>query len=649
VDISSICGRISAVPIELRIHGASGTPADQMIGGPVEADARFPEEPSTVLLPVGGDGTLLAYRWASQTSGSAASAMWLLLVPYMLINLAGWALPPASDRRHRLSVAALRIAGLLLTLVFALVTANGVIGVGAYQVVRGATSWETALALGVAVSALLMGLLWFATTRADAARNDRPYLRSPHIAVALWGVWATAVTAAVETSEGANPIGTMWLLPAALAALTAAACLWHGLEELTRLFGRVAVVAASVLLASVVTRPLPAGADLPATLTTIGGPLRGAVLAYVLSAVVVTALAWSTETPDAGPVVGTLLALAGSTGAAVGAGLVVLSGAAFGVRPAPSTEALAEAFFVGTMFVVAGAALHVWSHLEPAERRKERLFLTLVSVRDDPRPLLLVVTAVTLALAVVALGGFYGILPWLAGVGAAAAVLGSAVVAFRMGFRAAAAVLIGLGAILAAVVAFGVVGYGALAVGFTLVIPTVAVIVRVVGACRSEERRRTLAIPWDIGSFFSRRFHPFAPPTYRDVVERDLKMVIGQLRSTGETVIVSAHSQGSIVAAAALDSMVGDGVRLLTHGSPLASLYMRFFPISFPAEVPARIAVRPWVNLWRPTDPIGGAVRGADDRRVDDRHLRIHGGYWFPDEPEYARAVSELKQAESSG
>jgi hypothetical protein len=301
------------------------------------------------------------------------------------------------------------------------------------------------------------------------------------------------------------------------------------------------------------------------------------------------------------------------------------------------------------MLVVAGAAFHVWSHLEPAERRKERLFLTLVSVRDDPRPLLLVVTAVTLALAVVALGGFYGILPWLAGVGAAAAVLGSAVVAFRMGFRAAPAVLIGLGAILAAAVAFGLVAYGALAVGFTLVIPTVAVIVRVVGAWRSEDRRRALAIPWDIGSFFSRRFHPFAPPTYRDVVERDLKMVIGQLRSTGETVIVSAHSQGSIVAAAALDSMVGDGVLLLTHGSPLASLYMRFFPISFPAEVPARIAVRPWVNLWRPTDPIGGAVRGADDRRVDDRHLRIHGGYWLPDEPEYARAVSELKQAESSG
>jgi hypothetical protein len=368
----------------------------------------------------------------------------------------------------------------------------------------------------------------------------------------------------------------------------------------------------------------------------------------VVAAVVVTALAWSSDSPDAGPAVGTLLALAGSTGASIGAGLVVLSGAAFGVRPAPATEALAEAFFVGTMIVVAAAAFHVWSHVEPAERRKERLFLTLVSVRDDPRPLLLVVTAITLALGVVALGGLAEILPWLGAVGAGAAVIGSAAIAFRMGFRLAPAAVIGLGAVLGAVVAFDLVSFGALAVGFTLVIPTVAVVVRVIGAWQSEERRRTLAIPWDVGSFFSRRFHPFAPPTYRDVVERDLKMVLAQLRGTGETVIVSAHSQGSIVAAAALDSIGGDDVRLLTHGSPLASLYMRFFPISFPAEVAARIGVRPWVNLWRPTDPVGGAVRGADDRRVVDRHLRIHGGYWLPDEPEYARAVSDLSPAESS-
>jgi hypothetical protein len=68
-----------------------------------------------------------------------------------------------------------------------------------------------------------------------------------------------------------------------------------------------------------------------------------------------------------------------------------------------------------------------------------------------------------------------------------------------------------------------------------------------------DEDRRTLAIPWDIGSFFSRRFHPFAPPTYRDVVQRDLRRC--SPAPVPGPVVVSAHSQGSIVAAAALDSM----------------------------------------------------------------------------------------------
>ncbi|MEX1043814.1 MAG: hypothetical protein WD020_04190 [Acidimicrobiia bacterium] len=618
-----------------------------MIGGPAVPDDRFAGEPTTVLRPAGGDGSLLAYRWASRTSGSAASAMWLLLVPYMFLNLAGWALPPASDPRHRLAVASVRIAGLFLTLVFALVTANGVIGVGAYQVVRGPMSWAGALTLGVVVSALVMAILWFATTRAEDARNDRPYLRSPHIAIALWGVWATSITAAAEVSGSANPIGTMWVLPAALAVLTAAASMWRGLEDVTRLFGRVAIGASLVLLASVITRPLETMTELPETLVTLGGPLRGAVLAYAVSGIVVTALAWSRSHPDAGPAVGTLMALAGSTGAAVGAGAVVVSGAAFGVSAGSSAGLLAEAFAVGTVLVGAVASFHVWTHLEPGSTPLERLVRTAVSIRDDARPLLLAVPIITLAVGTVALGRIDGALEWLATGAVPVAILGLAAVGFRLGYRAVPVIILAAGAAVIGLVATGVVSLRAMAVGFTLVLPTLAVVARIGGAFRSDEQRRTLAIPWDVGSFFSRRFHPFAPPTYRDVVERDLKMVLAQLGRTHDRVVVSAHSQGSIVAVAALDSMPDTDVSLLTHGSPLAPLFMRFFPVSFPPEVPSRIAVRPWINLWRPTDPIGGPVRSSVDRRVEDRHLRVHGGYWLGDEPEYARAVGDLLAAES--
>jgi hypothetical protein len=613
-----------------------------MVEGPTSADERFGGEPSTVLGPVDGDGRLLAYQWASQTSGSASSAMWILLLPYMLVNVAGWALPPASDRRHRLSVAAVRIAGLLLTLLFALVIANGVIGVGAYQVVRTAMSWDLALTLGVAVSATVIAALWLATTRADRARNDRPYLRNPHIAVALWGVWATAVTAASEAGGGANPIGTMWLLPAALAILVAAASLWHGLEDVTRIFGRVAIVSSFALLASVVTRPLGSIESLPATLETLGGPLRGAILAYGVAAIGATALAWSSTHRDAGPAVGTLMALAGATGAAVGAGAVVVSGAVFGVTPSEATGALAEAFFVGTVCVITMVLIHGWTHLEPADQPRRRIFLTLVSVRDDSRPILLSVPAITLVMGALAIGGLHETLPWLGALASAAALSIAAALTWRLGYRAVSAGVVVMGLGVAAPVVTGILPFQVMAVAFTFVLPFMAVFMRILAALRDADRRRMLAIPWDVGSFFSRRFHPFAPPTYRDVVERDLKMVLSQLRGSGNQLVVSAHSQGSIIAISALHSLPVDDTALLTHGSPLASLYMRFFPISFPPEATSTVAARPWVNLWRPTDPIGGPVLAADDRRIEDPHLRVHGGYWFSDEPAYSKAVNDL-------
>jgi hypothetical protein len=617
-----------------------------MVGGPAAPDGDF--EADTVVRPIDGDGRLLAFRWASRTSGSAGSAMWLLLVPYMLLNLAGWALPPASDRRHRIAVATTRIAGLFLTLTFALITANGVIGVGSYQVLRRWISWDASLTFGIAASALIMGVLWFATTRADDARNDRPHLRAPHIAVALWGVWATAATAVAEAGDRANPIGTMWLLPASLAVLVAAASVWRGLEDVTRVFGRVAVGASGLLLLAVAVNPDELVGSPAPMLITIGGPLRGAVIAYAISALAATALAWSRTHRDAGPAVASLLALAGSTGAAVGAGAVVVAGSLFGVGPATAAGTLAEAFLIGTMLVLAALAVHMWTHLEPGSTPRERLFLTLVSVRDDLRPILLTIPVVTLAVGAVALARLDDVLPWLAAGAVAVSAVALSLVAARLGFRKAAAGIASVMTGSTAAVATGLVGFRTLAVAFALVLPLVAVAVRVTGAFRSEESRRTLAIPWDIGSFFSRRFHPFAPPTYRDVVQRDLTSVLEQLRSRGTPVVVSAHSQGSIVAAAALDSMPDPALRFLTHGSPLATLYMRFFPVSFPPQVATR-ADRPWINLWRPTDPVGGSIRGTDDRRVADTHLRIHGGYWLADETEYATAVTDLTRQESRG
>jgi hypothetical protein len=153
-------------------------------------------------------------------------------------------------------------------------------------------------------------------------------------------------------------------------------------------------------------------------------------------------------------------------------------------------------------------------------------------------------------------------------------------------------------------------------------------------AYRNPGLRRTVGILWDIGTFWPRAVHPLAPPCY---TERAMPSLIERVRwlapGRRDVVVVSAHSQGTIIAAALvlqLDPDQRQHVRLLTYGSPLQRVYARYFPAYFgPAALrrigsvlPARNmlgmdgqpqpaptgATWGWRNLYRPSDPIGGAV-----------------------------------------
>ncbi|WP_185921991.1 hypothetical protein, partial [Streptomyces sp. WAC06614] len=144
-------------------------------------------------------------------------------------------------------------------------------------------------------------------------------------------------------------------------------------------------------------------------------------------------------------------------------------------------------------------------------------------------------------------------------------------------------------------------------------------------AYRDASARRTIGILWDVGTFWPRAAHPFAPPCYAERAVPDLtwRMTTWTGRNGGRLVI-SGHSQGSVLAAAAvwqLPPAVRRRVALLTFGSPLARLYGRWFPAYFgPAPLTALHAeVDCWRNLWRATDPIGGPVLAgtADGAAVD--------------------------------
>ncbi|WP_246108840.1 hypothetical protein [Streptomyces sedi] len=137
-------------------------------------------------------------------------------------------------------------------------------------------------------------------------------------------------------------------------------------------------------------------------------------------------------------------------------------------------------------------------------------------------------------------------------------------------------------------------------------------------AYRDAGARRTIGILWDVGTFWPRAAHPFAPPCYAERAVPDLSWRMGTwIDTTGGRLVISGHSQGSVLAAAAvwqLDAATRSRIALLTHGSPLERLYGRWFPAYFgPQALRALHGDVPcWRNLWRETDPIGGRVRVAE-------------------------------------
>jgi hypothetical protein len=148
-------------------------------------------------------------------------------------------------------------------------------------------------------------------------------------------------------------------------------------------------------------------------------------------------------------------------------------------------------------------------------------------------------------------------------------------------------------------------------------------------AYRNPAFRRTIGIAWDLGTFWPRAVHPLAPPCY---AERAIPDLLGRLQlfadsSDGRRALLSCHSQGAVLGAAALlqaEESVTANTCFLTYGAPLARLYQRFFPAYFSRPTLQRLggflACHPpvadekpragwrWRNLYRHSDPIGGAV-----------------------------------------
>jgi hypothetical protein len=204
-------------------------------------------------------------------------------------------------------------------------------------------------------------------------------------------------------------------------------------------------------------------------------------------------------------------------------------------------------------------------------------------------------------------------------------------------------------------------------------VPLVGGLVR--GGARSGGKRRNIGNLWDVTGIWPRHFHPLAVRPYAERAVPELQEHIRRSVAGAGAMVVSAHSQGTVIAFAALCGLSCEvdlgRVALVTYGSPLARLHARFFPAYFgPSEMAwLRRQLFCWRNFYRKTDHIGQSVfdelpeAAEDDRELPDpaegtldltpheggpeadrvpwRDVAGHNDY--PREPELKRCVRQVK------
>ena len=795
------CGRT-----ELRIHGVSGTPPDDMLGHPhpklVAGDrvAGFYRRwwpggrPSCDDRDVETRRHREAYSWGGLTSGAGSRALWLLLLPFMLLNVAFYMTPrpPLQDtggRRRllrRVSAAAQRLLALTLTGILVLSVIGLTMDLVGWQCGRATarcgarhgwlgfltSEWlgvpHRQLAVTSLVPAAVVVLLWYLGRKTWQAHEltrvpkgdatPGPVLLEDR---ATWnGGRAVGRLRAAHVTGGFSLVAVLLLAPLARRSGLGQVLLVVHLLVIT-------AVAAAVTWFHIADRPRPSGPAAEPRLRWVDRVSAAAAALYLGTAVLVFLLPLDPGRPEAGGLpwftgavlwtfliqavllvvlLGVTMAIAASTRrqprpeawAAVaghpgkdlvgswalaglgtpvfgmlgwllaggfGAGLALRAAGFLGTPAAtdqngPATSALVvpSPYFwaAGICLVLVAANVIVFVYLlarwrairrdliPQVEKAYERLSPPAVaasdSVADDQA-----VTSTERADAK-RLRSIAGTWAWAALTDHAGRVLGWLLAGTALLLVAGAAAYLRWGA------AWLPTWFSWLTTGGSYAIGLAALGLILVGrnAYRNPGLRRTVGILWDLGTFWPRATHPLAPPCYTERVMPDLLDRLDWLAPKDQDrVVVSAHSQGSIIAAALilqLDPAQRQRIRLLTYGSPLQRLYGRWFPAWFgpvalwrvgavlpvrqPAAEPARNgSAWPWRNLYRPSDPIGGAVFYAyeisaidngdvdwqlmdptvDPPRGDRASPRAYGHSDYPRDPAFDLALRSLEDWDGTG
>lgn len=176
--------------LELRIHGVGGAPATDnletpsvlQVAGDAQAGFFRPWYP-------GGTGVgrrrVEAYCWGGLNYRASWSALWLMLLPFGLVNVAHWALPVSTNRSlTAASRALLRLLALTLTATFVATTAYVLGDLLAWQAAETGSLWSwlgwfTRLSIGVRLAIAMLaalvvvGGLWWLSLRTQGKYEMR--------------------------------------------------------------------------------------------------------------------------------------------------------------------------------------------------------------------------------------------------------------------------------------------------------------------------------------------------------------------------------------------------------------------------------------------------------------------------------------------
>jgi hypothetical protein len=697
---------------ELRVHGVSGTPPDRLlqhaqveqVAGDGNAAFFRRRYDSPLVSADDGQQRAEAYSWGGLTAGAGARALWLLLAPFMLANLAFFALParrkvagrPVAVRRRAVTEGLVRVFALSITVAFMLVPVQVAMDLIGWQCVRpgvrdctaetswlGFLNWDWLATPGrrLAVTALLpllvVALLWrlgrstwlrlekatvppadpadaHETPLEDRAmwngREPVRKLRAVHMAAAL-AVVGVFLAAPLNSTAGTV---LRWILLALLALAAVLVCLpatsrrqRPGENGVATRFDRYTafplVVGAAVLVAVVLDAAagpgaLRSGPALPGLAGAVQGLFTGQLVLLLVTAVLLVLINRKPVDPR------TVTPVPGR------------GGEAYEDRPAWRGMAAAALMMVAVAFVgevAAGTGIRVADLLgTPAtEFVNPSAFLVPGGYFS--------VAALTAVMVTVVLGGLFlgwrqlarrekDIEPELrtfyddatgeqhAGRRAVIARVWARAEIGEVAQRLAGWLLV----IAAVVLTAGLVVFWLdptwllvhvrwlVNVG-TFLVGGFVLLMLYVGrqAYRNANFRRTVGVLWDVGTFWPRAAHPLAPPCYTERTVPDLMTRIRYLgdRTKGGKVLLSCHSQGAVLGAAVVMQLTYEesaSVAFLTYGSPLRRLYCRFFPRYFSVAALDRAgsfllgcahedtprAERPWRNLHRRSDPIGGPL-----------------------------------------